>query len=304
MKKSSRLRGILKNNAVRVVLALLAVVLITPFFFADYPKKRKPAGREIVLSDEPLVWPGLIRTASSAAGNVAYKFARTYGLKDAPVITEEEKLNFVKPDPNVDYDKLLSEEAARVRALAALEEKIEKQRPAPAAADNAREYVTLDGKGPYEIIKDSKGRKVVMLPEGPVFYEKFARDNVSSDEINELRKLAPKLKEWQLIEAIQYARNNNYPGGAAQFLQSGEYAKLSKNGTKSLFGGSASVSGRRGKGGSKGAFGLGGGIDGTAENDTNVGGISRVYTGRHAASGAVAEKLRSVANNAKKAAAN
>jgi hypothetical protein len=307
MFKDGGIRGILKDNALRIALVILILFLIMPLFFRDMSKDADgaPARHEAVAP------PATRRGIFGAVKNMVDRFTRAYGLKGAPVIHIEERIAIPhrRLDADIDYPKALEKEAARVRANAAREEQ-EKQAARvaggeAASAAEAPEYITLNGKGPYEVIEDSKGRKVIMLPEGPVLYAKFAKENISQEEVNAARKYAPKLKlnDAQLAEAIQYARENNYPGGVEKFLTSGEYARLSDNGRKSLFGGgSVSTGGRRGRG-SGGAFGLGGGMDGTAENDTTVGGPGRIaYAGRTGISGAVVDKLKSSANAAKAAA--
>ncbi|MDR1123753.1 MAG: hypothetical protein LBL61_03970 [Elusimicrobiota bacterium] len=279
MQKKGGIREIFKDNVVRIAVVILVIFIALPLFFRDMSKDADGAPVRQGGITAALPRTGIIGAAKNAAKNIVDRLARAYGFKGPRVIHVEDRITIQKLDPGVDYVKLIAQEAARERA--AIEER--QAAHAQAERESTPDFITLNGKGPYAVTTDAKGRKVVLLPDGPVLYENFTKNNISADEVNEARKYAPKkLKERQLIEAVQYVRDNNFPGGVAEFFQSGEYDRqFAAPARKSGRGSSGNISqGKSGRGGSKGAFGLGGGIDVAAE-----GGNSGAHSTRQGARG-------------------
>ncbi|MDR1124173.1 MAG: hypothetical protein LBL61_06270 [Elusimicrobiota bacterium] len=98
----------------------------------------------------------------------------------------------------------------------------------------AAKGVTLNGLD-YEIFTDKHGRKFVIMGETNVPYEDFMRTSISTEQYDAVKKAAPALEDWQIIEAVSWADKMNYRGGAENFLASGDYDRLSRNGTRSIF---------------------------------------------------------------------
>ncbi|MDR1123101.1 MAG: hypothetical protein LBL61_00460 [Elusimicrobiota bacterium] len=220
-------------------------------------------------------------------------------------------------DRDVRRDALSSSDAATYHAAAmAQAEAIRAQQiaQAEAVAESSKEYVRINGGPIYEVYQDESGSKFVKTENGLVPYDQFLGATVSEQDYKAAKKAAPGLEDWQIIEAAKYAERTNYPGGVAQFLQSGDYNRLSGNGARSLF---DEAGGRRhsGKGGGFGNFdgfgapltadakaGRGGGGGGSYGGAGAGGsrGVSRGGAGSRAAAGAVAGKV--AAANAKEAA--
>ena len=295
-RQQNKLKKFFNNNAVRAAIVFFLVFMAIPFFFTE---PQREVEEEDQFSSAPVV------ISQNPLSKIFDRVARFYGIKKSAGTSARNAADLsglgadiYGPGGSLQASARRGADASAKGGAAAkggqggfASYASEGQGSIPSRSHQAeavQEFVRMNGKT-YEVKTDASGKKVVLMEDGPVSFNKLMAQTVSREDFRAAKKAAPHLQGWQIAEAIHYAQQNNWPGGAPAFLKSDEYRRFTESGANSLFA-DAGGAGGWGSGGVSGAAAGSAGTSGGSEGGRYSGGGASTFGGKLAAAKAAESK--------------